>query len=134
MNNLEKGRKNGKEANRRILKRTVFLMLFFGIVTFLILVGRLWYLQVIQHDELEEMAIEQQTSEQSVTAQRGTIYDTKGNVLAISSTVYDVIISPKAITEKQEELNKSKKNVDVQTLIADGLAEILGNVDAETIA
>ena len=98
MNNLEKGRKNGKEANRRILKRTVFLMLFFGIVTFLILVGRLWYLQVIQHDELEEMAIEQQTSEQSVTAQRGTIYDTKGNVLAISSTVYDVIISPKAIT------------------------------------
>ena len=103
-------------------------------MTFLILVGRLWYLQVIQHDELEEMAIEQQTSEQSVTAQRGTIYDTKGNVLAISSTVYDVIISPKAITEKQEELNKSKKNVDVQTLIADGLAEILGNVDAETIA
>ena len=103
MNNLEKGRKNGKEANRRILKRTVFLMLFFGIVTFLILVGRLWYLQVIQHDELEEMAIEQQTSEQSVTAQRGTIYDTKGNVLAISSTVYDVIISPKAITEKQED-------------------------------
>lgn len=53
MSNLEKGRKNGKEANRKILKRTVFLMLFFGIVTFLILVGRLWYLQVIRHDKLE---------------------------------------------------------------------------------
>lgn len=63
MNNHEKGRKNGKEANRRILKRTVFLMLFFGIVTFLILAGRLWYLQVVRHDELEELAIEQQTSE-----------------------------------------------------------------------
>lgn len=57
-------------------------------------------------------------------------------MLAISSTVYDVIISPKAIVEKQEELNrdKDKKSTDVQALIADGLAEMLGSVDAETIA
>lgn len=135
MNNHEKGRKNGKEANRRILKRTVFLMLFFGIVTFLILAGRLWYLQVVRHDELEELAIEQQTSEQAVTAQRGTIYDSKGSVLAISSTVYDVILSPKAIVEKQEALGKEDKGsgTNVQTLIATGLADILGNVDAASI-
>lgn len=145
MSNQEKGRKSGKEVNRKILKRTVLLMLCFGIVTFLILVGRLWYLQVVQHDTLQQEAIEQQTSEQTVTAQRGTIYDTKGNVLAISSTVYDVVISPKAIVEKQESLDRSleeatkkgksteKYKVNVEKLIADQLSKILKNIDAATI-
>ncbi len=144
MNNHENGRKSRKEVNRRILKRTVLLMLCFGILTFIVLVGKLWYLQVVKHDSLEEQAIEQQTSEQAVTAQRGTIYDSQGSVLAISSTVYDVILSPKAIVEKQESLDRSLKeatkkgdstkeyDVDVEKLIADNLAKIL-EIDAEKI-
>ena len=56
-------------------------------------------------------------------------------MLAISSTVYDVILSPKAIVEKQEALGKEDKGsgTNVQTLIATGLADILGNVDAASI-
>lgn len=146
MSNSEKRKRRRKETNYKILKRTLFLLVIFGIVAFLPIVGKLWYLQVNQHDTLEQEAIEQQTSELSVTAQRGTIYDRQGNVLAISSTVYDVIISPKAIVEKQGELDealekarkagKSTKeyDVNVQDLIAQTLSELLDNVSAEDIA
>lgn len=145
MSNSEKQKRRRKETNYKILKRTLFLLVIFGIVVFLPIAGKLWYLQVTQHDTLEQEAIEQQTSELSVTAQRGTIYDRQGNVLAISSTVYDVIVSPKAIVEKQGELDdalesarkagKSTKeyDVDVQQLISQTLSELLDHVSAEEI-
>ena len=118
MSSQMSGRGTGKGSNRTILKRTLWLMAIFGVVTFLFLVGRLWFLQVIRHDALEERAIAQQTSEQPVTAQRGTIYDNQGNVLAISSTVYDVILSPKAIEEKQEATGQS--GTEVLNLVSQG--------------
>ena len=107
MSNGEKRRKHGKDRNYKILKRILVLLVMFGVVVFLPIGWKLWDLQVIQHDTLEQEAIEQQTSELSINAQRGTIYDSQGNVLAISSTVYDVILSPKAIVEKQEELDEA---------------------------
>lgn len=146
MSNSEKRKKNGKDTNFKLLKRTLFLLVVFGIVVFLPIAGKLWYLQVIEHDELEERAIQQQTSELSVTAQRGTICDCQGNVLAISSTVHDVIISPKAILEKQESLDEQRKaaqkagkstteyDFNVQELIAQNLSKLLDGVTAESIA
>ena len=146
MSNGEKRRKHGKDRNYKILKRILVLLVMFGVVVFLPIGWKLWDLQVIQHDTLEQEAIEQQTSELSINAQRGTIYDSQGNVLAISSTVYDVILSPKAIVEKQEELyealasakkaGKSTKeyDVNVQELIAKNLANLLDGVTEEDVA
>ena len=146
MSNGEKRRKHGKDRNYKILKRILVLLVMFGVVVFLPIGWKLWDLQVIQHDTLEQEAIEQQTSELSINAQRGTIYDSQGNVLAISSTVYDVILSPKAIVEKQEELDealasakkagKSTKeyDVNVQELIAKNLANLLDGVTEEDVA
>lgn len=146
MSNGEKRRKHGKDRNYKILKRILVLLVMFGVVVFLPIGWKLWDLQVIQHDTLEQEAIEQQTSELSINAQRGTIYDSQGNVLAISSTVYDVILSPKAIAEKQEELDealasakkagKSTKeyDVNVQELIAKNLANLLDGVTEEDVA
>ena len=111
MSNGEKRRKHGKDRNYKILKRILVLLVMFGVVVFLPIGWKLWDLQVIQHDTLEQEAIEQQTSELSINAQRGTIYDSQGNVLAISSTVYDVILSPKAIVEKQEELDEARRGI-----------------------
>ena len=113
-------RKNKKltadqKANKTILGRTLFLMGLFGVFTFLLLLGKLFSLQILQHDELEERAVEQQTRASTVSASRGTIYDTNGNILAMSATVQNVILSPKDIEES--ELDKD--------LIATGLSEIL---------
>ena len=118
--NIEK--LSGRKANRTILSRTLFLLAVFGIAAFVPLFYQLFQLQIIQHDTYEKLAVEQQTRSVSVSASRGTIYDTNGNILAISATVETIFISPKEIEENQEDVN----------LIADGLAEILG-VDAEKI-
>jgi stage V sporulation protein D (sporulation-specific penicillin-binding protein) len=140
-----------REAKRRIFRRTVFLLCVFGVLIFIPLIWKLYYWQILRHDELEEMAIDQQTSETSVTANRGKIYDSSGNVLAISSTTYDVIISPKAIMETQKSLDEKKEaalkkaassddtvdvsqyEVDVKTVVAEGLAQILDGVSADSI-
>lgn len=144
MNQERKIREAGKAANRLVFSRSVKLMIVFGIVIFIPLIWQLYQLQIVQHDELEEKAVAQQTSQLSVSASRGTIYDANGNALAISSTVYDVIISPKAIAEKQQSLDESLENArekgndtsdydwDVEDVVCSRLAEIL-DLDEEEL-
>ena len=74
----KKRRKSEPTANQTILKRTLFLMLMCGVVAFIPLFVRLYNLQIVQHDELQAKALNQQTWDQAVTANRGTIYDSKG--------------------------------------------------------
>ena len=102
MEDKQKKRRTENIANRRLFRRTLILMAIFGVLAFIPVVGKLWNLQITRHDELEEMAVDQQTSTLSISAPRGTIYDCKENVLAISSTAYDVIISPKDVYKRQQ--------------------------------
>ena len=57
---------------------------------FLLFLGRLFYLMVIQGEELQQMALSQWTRDTSMTAGRGLILDTNGVVLAQSGTAYKV--------------------------------------------
>ncbi len=65
-------------------------MLFFGIL----LIARLGYIMIGQYDEYQNKALEQATTENVVSASRGTIYDRNMNILAVSTTVERVFISP----------------------------------------
>lgn len=91
-----------RRQNRTILGRTIALMAIFGVITFGPLLWKLWQIQIVNHDFYEEQAIEQQTRDMLVTAPRGTIYDANGNVLAVSTTVQNVVISPKDILAGQK--------------------------------
>lgn len=62
-----------------------------------ILCGRLFYLQVISFDQYQSNTIKQYTKETVIQAKRGTIYDRNMKVLAISTTVERVFISPNTI-------------------------------------
>jgi stage V sporulation protein D (sporulation-specific penicillin-binding protein) len=84
----------GQKPNKIILSRTLFLMVVCGIVTFIVLAARLYQVQIIDHEYYEQLAVEQQTRETTVTASRGTIFDANGKVLAISATAETVYISP----------------------------------------
>ena len=61
---FEPNRKNEKirRANRTIQNRTVILMLIFGVLVFLLLLGQLYKVQISRHDELQAKALNQQTS------------------------------------------------------------------------
>ena len=84
-------------ANRIILVRTIFLMFACGVALFVPLLAKLWQIAIIDHDKYEQMAIEQQTRDVTVAASRGNIYDAGGNTLALSATVYNLILSPRDV-------------------------------------
>lgn len=111
-----------RRANQVIRSRTVLVMLLFGVATFAILLLKLYDLQVIRHEDLQEKAVAQQTRSTVVSASRGTIYDRNSKVLAISATAETVFVSPKEIEDNKENAEE----------IARGLSRIL-SVDQATI-
>ena len=104
-----------KRANRTIFRRTMFLMVFFGVLVFIPLLWKLWDIQIVNHDFYEQKAVEQQTSDLAVAANRGVIYDSNNNILAISATVHDIILSPRDVVKLQnsynEKVEKAKEGI-----------------------
>ena len=94
-------RQRKPRPNRRLsvgnLQRIVVLGILFGVVGFGILFAKLWQLQVVEHDTLLERAVKQQTRVTTSNAHRGTIFDANGDVLAISGSVKNVVLSPRDV-------------------------------------
>ena len=118
----QKRRPNDGAPNRMMLRRTLFLLSVCGAAAFVVLAARLYQLQIVRHDELESRAIAQQVRETTVSAPRGTIYDCKGEVLAMSAGVDTIYLSPAEIEQYGEDAEA----------IAEGLSDILG-LDYETV-
>ena len=91
-----------RRANRTILVRTLILLAVFGVAAFVPLFVRLWQLQIRDFGTYQSGAVENQTADTTVAAQRGAITDRNGEVLAMSATVYNIQLSPKEILECQE--------------------------------
>lgn len=104
MANSNRGAAN-RRPNKIILSRTLVLMIVCGVVAFLLLIGQLFRIQILNHDKYEQMAVEQQTKETTVSATRGSILDRNGNVLAQNATAYNVYISPFEIQKYEEDVN-----------------------------
>ncbi|MBR7164636.1 MAG: PASTA domain-containing protein, partial [Clostridia bacterium] len=77
-------------------KRGSFVMFFF-ILCGILLGVRLFFLQIIDFDQYQSNTVNQYTKETVIQAKRGTIYDRNMKVLAISTTVERVFISPNTI-------------------------------------
>ena len=102
-------------SNRPYLRRTLASSLIMGVL-FLVLVGRLFQMMILQHEQYESEAIRNQTRSISVSADRGEIFDCNMELLANSVSVETVFIDPEAIAREKEDVD----------LIANGLSEILG--------
>ena len=71
--------------------------------------ARIFYLSVVKGEELSAKAEAQQLKDAEISAMRGTIYDSDGNVLAKSASVWNVFIDPLNIkTEKKRNLIVNK--------------------------
>lgn len=121
----------GKISTKKRMKNSIF----FTLTIIIALITRLGYLQLIQGKELKEKAYAQQTSDRSVNAKRGTIYDATGKVeLAVSSTVETITVNPTNIKEEDKEkvakklselfeldyesvLKKVKKKSSIETIV-----------------
>jgi len=95
------------------------------IVTFIfcILIVRFVFLQVVDAKTLQIKAVEQWVRTLPLTAKRGQIVDSNGNILAISYTSYDVFVRAKEI----------EKPAEVATYLSALLGQNFDNVYQKTI-
>lgn len=100
------GATRGTHSKRAIFRRTIFLMGVCGVLMFVPLAWKLWDIAIVHHDEYQKMAAQQQTKDYTISARRGNIYDRNGNMMAMSATVYKLILSPldlvKSVPNKDE--------------------------------
>ena len=97
--------------HRRVMLTAVFL----GVLAFLPVAARLYFLMVEQYDEYSRLALGNQTRSTAVTADRGIIYDRNLNVLAYSENRENVYLDP-------HELKQSKADIEG---ISEFLSELL---------
>lgn len=83
----------------RVLMILVAIALLFAVD-----ISRLFYIQIAKGEEYAEKAKSQQLSDKEIEAMRGTIYDSEGNVLAQSATVWTVFLDPSNISDKNRML------------------------------
>src|SRR5580698_2502728 len=103
--------------NRLQLKRALLLLLFLS-AAFAGLGYRLVDLQVLRHDELARLALDNTQREFWQTPRRGDILDTHGNILASSVPVKTICADPSLIGTQQ-------------TIVANALASLLQMSEAD---
>lgn len=114
-------KKDAMNKNSLTAKRGVILLVLFAVVLMGACIMRIGYLSVIKGEEYREKAERQQLSDSSLSATRGTIYDSNMNVLAQSASVWLVYINPSKVTQD----NRDK--------VISGLVDIL-EVDGEKLS
>lgn len=87
-----------------VRKRLIIVFIFLLVLTFFLIV-RLFWIQVVQADELYQKAWEQWNRSIPARSPRGSIYDRNGRLLAGSSTVETVVAIPAQIENSQETAN-----------------------------
>lgn len=116
-----------KGATVRMKKRLNRHIMIVAVVLVLALVGNLFRISALQSDFYTDYANNQQLRSETIPASRGTIYDRNMEILAQSSTVWDVSISPKDIASGIKDEQKLKEK---QELIAKTLSSILDTDEA----
>ena len=107
-NKLYKSANNEFSTNLLAVKK-FRIVLASLLIIFLLLIIRLIWLQFVQGSDLKEQAYNQQTTDQIISTSRGTIYDSTGKTLAISTPTDTVTINPKKIVGSNDEETKAKK-------------------------
>lgn len=111
--------KTGFESKNLIHVTKLRTLLITTILIFILLIGRIGFIQFVQGNSLKEMAYQQQTINQIISPKRGNIYDSTGKALAISAQVDTITINPTKIVK-----NNDVDTKDYKEKVAKGLSEI----------
>lgn len=128
---MEKQKKKKTSNNKVIKLKTNFdsknlihstklkTLLIVTILIFVLLIGRIGFIQFVQGNSLKEKAYQQQTINQIISPKRGNIYDSTGKALAIGAQVDTITINPTKIVKDNDVDTK-----DYKEKVAKALSEI----------
>ena len=83
-------------------KKRLLVFLFCSMFGYLLLVGRVAFIEFFRAEKLQEMAYEQQTRDRLITPKRGSILDRNGEGIALTETVNAVSVIPVQVKEKEK--------------------------------
>ena len=133
--------KNNLNIENVISSKKLKISMVIAITLLILLIIRLFYLQIIDRQHLSTLASNQQTTSETISSKRGNIYDSTGASLAISETVDTVSVNPTKLKSKkytdENELKQelSKKLAEIFELNYDEVLEKLNNAKSSvTIA
>ena len=129
-NKFEKTNKNNVvsiNSQRQIKINLKRMLTVFGFILliFVVLLGRVGWLQFVNGEELKRREYSQSTSSTLISAKRGTIYDSTGKALAISVDVDTISVNPSYIKAKGKDGKSDAEATDeLKQKMAEKMAEI----------
>lgn len=107
------------------------------VLGFVIVAIRILSLQTINFEYYQKKVVDQLTTESTISPERGSIYDSDGELLATNITAYRIFISPSGIQSemkkaRQDKENKNPERKNLDDIISRGLSQIL-DVEYQTV-
>lgn len=99
------------KISAKMMKRGIVLLIVFSLISVLVII-KLFKLQILGYDEYQNDVLEQLTVETNVNPLRGNIFDRNGNILATNKTVWVLYLLP--------------RNIESPEFIAKNISEITG--------
>ncbi len=93
---------SSRRPTHEMWQRSMAVVALLTVVAFGLIIGRLAILQIVQTDDWQRRATEQQLSDSIISPNRGAIYDTNMETLAESMQVWTVIMDPNQIEEDED--------------------------------
>lgn len=122
-------------------KKKLLIFLFCSMFGYLLLTGRLVFIELFRAEGWQELAYEQQTRDRLITPKRGSILDRNGEGIALTETVNAVSVIPVQVKEKEKTAQYLADTLDleyndvlekIRQRVA--LVRIKAKVDTETAA
>ena len=107
--------------NKQMLQRAIIVMTAVILCLTIVSSASLVRIMIVNGEEYQAKASQQQLYDSLITAPRGNIYDSSMNLLATSSPAWTIYLTPNGINKE----NDAKKAENIRTVIAKGLSEIL---------
>lgn len=89
----------------RMLSRRMIFIIFFNLLAFVLIIGRLCFLQIYQSDKYKTMSDENRISTRFLVAPRGVIYDRNGELIAKNDQNFQAFL----IAEQTPDIQKTLK-------------------------
>jgi penicillin-binding protein 2 len=102
------------EADQSKFRRRIFAIALVVFLAFCLLATRLWYLQIVRHDDLAAQAESNRTAVVPIVPNRGLILDRNGVVLATNYSAYTLEITPSKAQPLEETIDALAEIVDIQ--------------------
>lgn len=126
---------NNNIPSKSMKIRTKIIMTLVFFILFAFVVGNFFKISVVENKKYQAMANDQHFGSITISANRGSIYDSKGMALAKSASVYKVFLDPKQFRQDMELLQEriDKRNEQIRNGTYKPTVENTTNEDGEQV-